>query len=119
MHDNVLNRISPEEAKANARRIVACVNAGAGTSTEWLEGYASVIKVGDSISKNFDYLREQRDALQLRVTSLEGALRGCQAMLMESMKQHRERGDIGHAALCELHIEQAREALSPSGPQEA
>ncbi len=68
-------------------------------------------KGGEEAAKaNAEFIVKACNNYELVVT----ALKGCQAMLMECAKQHRTRGDIGHAVLCDLHIEQARAALSGS-----
>jgi len=48
------NALSLEEAKANARRIVACINACEGSSTEWLEFQTDPDKVDQFGSEPFE-----------------------------------------------------------------
>ncbi len=49
--------------EANARRIVACVNACAGVPTEWLENEKSPVFLGAPIGDRFRELEQQRDEL--------------------------------------------------------
>lgn len=50
-----------DEQKANARRIVACVNALAGVPTEWLEGFT--LSNIDNVVQENARLKQQRDEL--------------------------------------------------------
>jgi len=55
----------PQDALANARRIVACVNACAGISTESMEvgGVGSIFSLGLEEQRRGDVAEQQRDAL--------------------------------------------------------
>lgn len=50
-------------SKANARRIVACVNALENVSTEWLEAQSGIVCLGSPIKDRFLELEQQRDQL--------------------------------------------------------
>lgn len=50
-------------ATEDARRIVACVNACAGSPTEWLEQNAPVVLLGPPIADRFREIEKQRDEL--------------------------------------------------------
>lgn len=50
-----------QNAEANARRIVACVNALAGVPTEWLEGF-TLSNIDNVVQENAG-LKQQRDEL--------------------------------------------------------
>lgn len=54
---------APGIAEANARRIVACVNACKGVSTEWLEANKSIVVLGAPIADRFRAVEQQRDEL--------------------------------------------------------
>lgn len=57
----------PEEAKGNARRIVACVNACAGIRTEALEERAHMLKAYDD---TLEAIQKERDELLAEVEAL-------------------------------------------------
>ena len=52
-----------ENHEANARRIVACVNALENVSTEWLEQNKSIVVLGSPIADRFREIEKQRDEL--------------------------------------------------------
>jgi hypothetical protein len=64
-----------EEVAANARRIVACVNALSNVSTEWLESNKSIVVLGAPIADRFREVEQQRDEL---LAALEDMLSGWQ-----------------------------------------
>lgn len=65
----------PEDAKANARRIVACVNALEGVPTEWLESYTAG-NVENVLQENAR-LKQERDELAAQVWVTREALEDC------------------------------------------
>lgn len=58
------------DSNANARRIVACVNALKNVSTEWLEAQSEIVCLGSPIKDRFLGLEKQRDEL---LAAFEGA----------------------------------------------
>jgi len=67
------DHMPPVSAEANARRIVACVNACAGTSTSWLIGYGDGLhktESGKPIRENLEAIVSQRDELLAALKSL-------------------------------------------------
>ena len=64
------------DAKSNARRIVACVNACAGNSTAWLEGYGKCLSVADN-AKPFGELIDSVNAERDTYRELCGELLKC------------------------------------------
>jgi len=57
--------LTPDSTRryANARRIVACVNALKNVSTEWLEAQSGIVCLGSPIKDRFLELEKQRDDL--------------------------------------------------------
>jgi hypothetical protein len=81
--NRAIGRIFDNNGKENARRIVACVNACSGTSTEWLEGYGKclgVAKNARNLRDNLDFLSAQRDGL---LAALKESLQSIAAVIVD------------------------------------
>lgn len=95
----------PKDAKANARRIVACVNACAGIDTAFLE--VAPLEMFKQIMDNSNYMaiKQQNDDLLLEVESLKERLKLSlenEPDWIEELRQH-ARGTLGKA--CEQRDE--------------
>jgi len=67
----ILRDVSINEQKANADRIVACVNALKEVPAEWLVANKSIVVLGAPIADRFREIEKQRDEL---LAALEGVV---------------------------------------------
>lgn len=63
-------------------------------------------------------VKRRRRRLNAAADDMLAALKGCRDMLRESAKQHRCRGDSGHATVCDLHAEAANKAIAKAKGEE-
>lgn len=81
-----------EESISNARRIVACVNACAGMTTESLDKLSAVVVSGEPINEMFCQIEKQRDEL---LAALKGLTDGKCVALGDLVYDIREREGEG------------------------